>query len=62
MLAFLIFLLVLAIVVVVIIYVIDLLPLPAPIPLIAKLLVGVVALILLLSRALPLLGGGHLVL
>ena len=53
-------LLILAIVVVVAIYVIDLLPLPPPIPVIAKLIIGVVALIYLLRMVLPAVGGGKL--
>lgn len=61
MIGLLIWLLILAIVVVVICYVIDLLSLPPPIPVLVKLVVGLIALWLILQQVLPMLGsGGHL--
>lgn len=60
MVSLLISLLILAIVVVVVLYIIDLLGLPHPIPLIAKLVIGLVALICILQIVLPLLGGTRL--
>lgn len=62
MLELLIWLLILAIVVVVVFYIIDLLGLPAPIPMIAKLVIGLIALIVILERVLPSIGGAHLAL
>ena len=52
-------LLIFAVVIIVVLYIIDLLPLPAPIPLIAKLIVGLLGLIYLLRAVLPALGHGH---
>ena len=52
--------LLLALVVIIAIVIIDMLPLPPPIPMIAKLLVGVIALIYLLRMVLPAIGGGRL--
>jgi len=52
-------LLIFAVVIIVILYVIDLLPLPAPIPMIAKLIVGLLGLIYLLRAVLPVLGHGR---
>ena len=60
MIELIIFLIVLAIVVVIACIVIDLLPLPAQILMLCKLLVGVIALILLLQRVLPALGHMHI--
>ena len=56
MISLLIWLLALAIVVVVLFYIINLLELPHPIPTIAKLIIGLIALLLILQSAMPLLG------
>ncbi len=54
---FLVFALILLVVAWVIIYIIDLIPgIPAPAPVIIKLIIGVICLIALLDRGLPLLG------
>ena len=60
MLELLIWLLILAVIVIVVFYVIDTLGLPPPIPVIVKLVIGLVALIVILQKVLPALGGGHL--
>lgn len=52
-------LLIFAIVIIVVLYIIDLLPLPAPIPMIAKLIVGLIGLIYLLRALAPALGHGR---
>lgn len=51
-------LLVLVLIVVVVFYIIDLLGLPSPIPMIAKLIIGLVVLIYILQTVLPVLHGG----
>ncbi len=58
MITLLIWLLILVIVVIVLFYIIDLLGLPAPIPTIAKLIIGLVALLLILQAVLPALSTG----
>ena len=52
-------LLIFAVVLIVVLYIIDLLPLPAPINMIAKLIVGLIGLIYVLRAFLPALGHGH---
>lgn len=51
-------LLIFAIIIIVILYIVDLLPLPPPINIIAKLIIGLVGLIYLL-RMVPGIGHGH---
>jgi hypothetical protein len=56
MIEMLIYILILAIVVIVVFYVIDLLGLPAPIPMIAKLVIGLIVLLIILQKFLPAIG------
>lgn len=62
MVGLLISLLVLALVVWLVLYIIDMLPLPEPPKMIAKVIVGVVALIFVLGQFLPIVGGAKLAL
>lgn len=56
LISFLFFLLIFALVIYVVILLIDMLPLPHPVGLIAKIIIGIVGLLILLQKAVPLLG------
>ncbi len=59
LIGFLVFALILLVVAWVIIYIIDMIPgIPAPAPMIIKLIIGIICLVALLDRGLPLLGMG----